>query len=266
MRCSQPPAPLGRPPGSQAPASFDRSPQRMHPEFLLLWTSQAVGEAGPPGWTAVATTQALILQWVLNAGLTRGPSGPGLSPSTAHCPKRPGRPRAALAELLNGGQEGLLLLLPGDSTRLGTRPEGAGRPPSWGCPSGGEAGTPGPLRCGKSLLPPVPQPPGPGVRPEASPPRPQSLGLLSSAPAVSPSRADRATEMGCPSDWVFLFHGGLTHSSSLSGPLGNVSGVIVQREWSEPCFPRGPGVGGAPRCTLGELRGEMRSTRGCGGH
>lgn len=61
--------------------------------------------------------------------------------------------------------------------------------------------------------------------------------------------------MGCPSSRVFCLLSGLTHSCSLSAPLENVSGVIEQRDASEPCFPRGLGEWACPTLHPGAATG-----------
>lgn len=110
-----------------------------------------MSRAGAPGQIAAATTEGLILERVPRACLMKGPSGPGLPPrmtralpGATRCPRGPGRPRAALAQLLMEARRG------SSCYSLGTMPEGAGRPPSWRCPE-----PPGPPRWGKALLPPV---------------------------------------------------------------------------------------------------------------
>lgn len=191
--CSQPFAPPGRPPGSQGSSFSDRSPQRMHPEFLLLWTSQAVGGGRGSGldssdrnsgFNFAVDSERRPPKRTLKARPPTRTTRPALALPTV--PKDQGDPEQCWRSSFTEARRDLLLL-PGDSTHMGTMPEGAGRPPSWGCPGSGEARPLGPLRCGKPLLPTDPQPPGPGVHPEGSPPGPQSQQLLSSAPAVSPA-------------------------------------------------------------------------------
>lgn len=129
------------------------------------------------------------------AELPTGITGVGGLSGTACCPRGPGRPQVALAQLLDRGQEGLLpprseVPEVGESGCLGL--------------SGGQEGHPaGGARCpqaaGKLSLPAGPgglNPyflqfpghglgpsghPGPGVCPESSPPSPQSCGLINSS-------------------------------------------------------------------------------------
>lgn len=168
-----------------------------------------------------------------------------------------------MVQLLNGGQEGRLLLLPGAAPTWGPRQRGQEGHPAGGAQAVGKPGHPAHSCVANPCCPQFPSHQALGSTLKALLLDCRATGLFPQL-QLYPQQASRATKTGCPSDWVFLFHGGLTQSSSLSGPLGNASGAIVQRDASEPCFPRGPGEGCVLRSTLGEPG--VRSMRGCGGH
>ena len=141
-------------------------------------------------------------------------------PGATRCPRGPGRPRTALAQLLMEARRG------SSCYSLGTVPEGAGRPPSWRCPlspGSGEAEPPSPPRWGRPPLPPV------------SWPRPSQQALGS---ALDPPLLDHRAASSFPWLQPYPQWAGQGHKDGVSIQLGFPLTRWVDSLLQPQCTPR----------------------------